>query len=194
MRPRDEPTETWTAWAAARLAWWRVPVLAWLALVAVGHLRDRDGSYGSLVGGFLFGAHEFGHLVFFIFGETLGLLGGSLMQLLVPLGALALMWRAGDWFGMACTACLMAASHGHLAVYIADARALQLDLVSFTPDGGGHDWAELLSAWGLLRQDLAIARLVRGLGWLWWAAGVGGGLWLLTRMRWRLSAPQAPPS
>jgi hypothetical protein len=179
-------------WAAARFGWWRLPVLLWFLHAAAGHLRDRDGSHWSLLGGLVFGAHEFGHLFFAFFGELLTVFGGSLMQLLVPIGVGALMWRSRDWFGLACAAVLLGASLGHLAVYVADASVRELDLVSFSPDAAGHDWNWLLRRWDLLAQDQAIARLLRALGWLCWGAGAALGGWLLTRMRWRLSDPSAP--
>jgi hypothetical protein len=180
-----------TTWAADRHALWRLPVLLWFAWTASGHLRDP--LTGSILSGLYFGAHEFGHLAFAFFGELMTILGGSLMQLLVPIGAAAAMAHARDWFGVACALCLLGGSCGDLALYIGDARALELDLVSFSPDGGDHDWRWLLDRWGLLRQDQAIARAVRGVGALCIGVGTLGGGWLLTQMRWRLSAPPAPP-
>lgn len=121
---------------------------------------------GHLFAGITFGAHEFGHLVFALFGEWMGIAGGSLMQLLVPIGAAAVVMRKRDWFGLAVCALFLAASLGDLSWYVGDARAQDLDLVSFSPDGGGHDWHYLLAQAGLLKQDLALARLLRGIGWL----------------------------
>jgi len=62
--------------------------------------------------------------------------------------------------------CWLAVSLGQLAVYIADARAESLDLVSFSPEGGGHDWNYLLERWNLLRSDVAIGRFTRFVGWV----------------------------
>lgn len=130
---------------------------------AVQPLREMGP---SLFGGITFGAHEFGHLFFAFFGEWMTIAGGSLMQLLVPIGAAAVVMRSRDWFGLAVCGLFLASSLGDLSWYIADARAQDLDLVSFSPDGGGHDWHYLLRHAGLLKQDLALARLTRLLGWL----------------------------
>ena len=44
--------------------------------------------------------------------------------------------RSRDWFGVSVCALFLASSLGDLSWYIADARTQQLDLVSFSPDGG----------------------------------------------------------
>ncbi len=46
-------------------------------------------------------------------------------------------------------------------VYIGDAVAQELPLVSFSPDGGEHDWSWLLDRYHLLSYDLRIAAQVR---------------------------------
>ncbi len=48
-----------------------------------------------------------------------------------------------------------------LLVYIGDAVAQELPLVSFSPDGGEHDWSWLLDRYHLLSYDLRIAAQVR---------------------------------
>ncbi len=148
------------AWCVGRAWWWRaliLLVLAWQPLVA---LRDSEASH--LFRGITFGVHEFGHLFFAFGGEWLTVAGGSLMQLIVPLGAaLAIVATSGDWFALSVCGTWLAASLADLAPYIADARAQAMDLVSFSPDGGGHDWHYLLAHAGLLKHDLAIARATR---------------------------------
>lgn len=150
-------------WAAGRWWQWRLPLLVVLILQAARPLRALGEA--NLFSGITFGAHEFGHLFFAFGGEWLTMAGGSLMQLLIPIGAAAAVLRGRDWFGVAVCGLFLAASLGDLSWYIGDARARELDLVSFSPDGGGHDWAYLLKHAGMLQRDLAIARLTRFLGW-----------------------------
>jgi hypothetical protein len=178
-------------WAQTRAGWWRLPILMWFAWTAAGHLRSD--AEGSLLTGLIFGAHEFGHIAFVPFGEFVTVLGGSLMQLLIPLGAAAALAHGRDWFGVACAACLFGASCGDLAIYVGDARALALDLVSFSPDGSDHDWRYLLDRWGLLRQDQLIARVIRFVGAMAIAGGTIGGGWILSLMRWRPTASPTVP-
>lgn len=150
-------------WAAGRWWQWRLPLLIVLILQAARPLRALGEA--NLFSGITFGAHEFGHLFFAFGGEWLTIAGGSLMQLLIPIGAAAAVLRGRDWFGVAVCGLFLAASLGDLSWYIGDARARELDLLSFSPDGGGHDWAYLLKHAGMLQRDLAIARLTRFLGW-----------------------------
>ncbi len=155
--------ERMRAWATGRSWWWRVPLFAWLALAVLRPLREQGES--TLWSGIIFGSHEFGHLFWGFAGEWMGVAGGSLTQLLVPLGAMALVWRGKDWFGVAVCGLFLATSLAELSWYIADARNEMLDLVSFSPDGAIHDWNYLLGSMGLLQQDIAISRLVRFVAW-----------------------------
>ena len=123
----------------------RAVLLAVLVWQAICPLRDAEAWH--VFRGITFGAHEFGHLFFWFGGEWLAVAGGSLMQLLVPVGAAVAMVATPrkDWFGAVACGTWLAASLADLATYIADARAQAMDLVSFSPDGGGHDWHFLLA-------------------------------------------------
>jgi hypothetical protein len=142
-----------------------------------------------LFSGITFGAHEFGHLFFAFFGEWMTVAGGSLMQLLVPIGAGAVVLRSKDWFGAAVCGLFLASALGDLSWYIGDARARDLDLGSFSPDASGHDWAYLLKHAGLLHKDLVIARSVRLLGWF----TVFGATAFAMRLIWWM-ATEPPPT
>ena len=121
--------------------------------------------------------HEAGHPIFGIFGwETLAILGGTLMQLLVPLLVAGSFWwkrqAAGYAFGL-----YWAFQNLHnIARYMADARDRVLPLAG----GGEHDWTELFLRWGCLRQDRLIAGRVAILGWVGMLAVAA---WLFYRWR-----------
>lgn len=151
-------------WCVGRAWWWRLPLFVVLASQVLKPLREQ-GDW-TLFSGIIFGAHEFGHLFFAFGGEWLGVAGGSLMQLLVPIGALALVWRSRDWFGVAVVGLFLATSLAELSWYVADARTEMLDLVSFSPEGGIHDWNYLLGEAGMLKSDLRIARMLRFVAWV----------------------------
>ena len=167
---------------------WRVPLLLWLGWTGWRYLADPD--YWSIFSGIIFGSHEFGHLFFAPFGEFLTVAGGSLMQLLVPIGAAALLLARRDWFGTAVAGCWLSFSLSNLAVYIGDAVAQELPLVSFSPDGGGHDWNYLLDRFGLLGYDLRLALLTRRLAFAVLAVSFVWGFWLSLRAA---RAPVASP-
>lgn len=156
----------------------RLSLAAWLVFYGLFLLHagtDRDGFL--LVDSVNLIVHEAGHLLFGWFGRTLGLWGGTLLQLLVPL-ALALYFAVDrQTTGAAFAGFLFFENLLYISVYMADARARILPLVTVgDPEAGGHDWFQIFSRLGMLRYDTRIAAVVRTLGWLGMLAMVG---WLL---------------
>jgi hypothetical protein len=174
------------AWSAGRWWWWRAPIFAYLALQVLRPLREQ-GEW-TLFSGIIFGAHEFGHLFFAFLGEWWGIAGGSLMQVLVPIGAAAVVMRSKDWFGLAICGLFLATSLAELSWYVSDARTEMLDLVSFSAEGAIHDWNYLLTRAGLLQQDLAIARALRFVAWTL----LLGSTLLAARLSWWMATEAAP--
>ncbi|MGH9749869.1 MAG: hypothetical protein ACRD6R_08105 [Candidatus Polarisedimenticolia bacterium] len=124
--------------------------------------------------------HEAGHLVFAPFGRTLHLLGGTLLQLLVPmvLTGYFLLRRHSPPAALAC-AFWIGESLLNVYVYMADARDLSLPLVG----GGEHDWNGLLYDFGLLNADAvaAISGWTRGAAVLLMLGAAGALAWLALR-------------
>ncbi len=151
-------------WATGRSWWWRAILFVLLASQVLKPLREQ-GDW-TVFSGILFGAHEFGHLFFAFFGEWMSIAGGSLTQLLIPIGAAAVVWRSRDWFGIAVCGLFLATSLAELSWYVADARNQMMDLVSFSEEGAIHDWTYLLRSVGMLHQDIALGRFLRFLAWM----------------------------
>lgn len=119
--------------------------------------------------------HEAGHPLFGLFGEFVGVLGGSLMQVLIPAvvaghlfyhdqrwsGTLVLFWVGESLF--------------NVSVYVKDARARALPLLGDDPSA--HDWAFILGGLGLREWDQGIGNLVYTAGLLFLAASLLGGLY-----------------
>ena len=103
----------------------------------------------------------------------MAVLGGTLLQLLVPAVFAAALWRQGDRHGATVPLWWLGQSCWNVARYIRDARTQALPLVG----GGEHDWTFLLSHWGVLERDQAIGRTVYLAGVLCYLAAVVGG-WL----------------
>lgn len=118
--------------------------------------------------------HEAGHFLFGIFGATLGLYGGTLMQFVFPAATTLHFLRRGQALQAAACAAWFCENLRYTAYYMADARAQQLPLVG----GGEHDWTEIFSRWGVLGSDTAIAGFF---AFLCWAGLVA--VWLAV---WRL--------
>jgi hypothetical protein len=145
-------------------------LLAGLGLWTIGFLRhgiDDAYLYGSVMHLVHLPFHEAGHVILAPFGRFLGVLGGSLFQVAVPLvcGA-ALLFKTRDAFGAAVTVWWAGQSLMDLAPYIADARALQLVLLGGRTGAEveGHDWEYLLQTLGWLHRDHALGRLSFVLG------------------------------
>lgn len=144
---------------------------------AVWHLRSADA--WSLVDGVDLAIHETGHLVFAPFGEFVGYLGGTLLQLLLPLAFVVSFLRRGDRYAAYVVLAWVAQNLWNVARYVADARAQELPLVG----GGDHDWAYLLGEMGLLAHDTALASAVRAAGVCLFACAMV--------MAWHHAAPPA---
>jgi hypothetical protein len=108
--------------------------------------------------------HEAGHVFFRPFGAFMTSLGGSLLQVLMPLAcACVLLLETRDPLGAAAALWWAGESLVDLAPYIDDARALSLPLLGGNTGRsapyGFHDWQYLLTEAHLLRHDHLIARL-----------------------------------
>jgi hypothetical protein len=126
--------------------------------------------------------HEAGHIIFSPLGRFMTILGGSLMQLLVPLVcAVALYVQQGDQFGAALCVWWMGENFLDLAPYINDARALNLMLLGGPANAvEGHDWEAILTTLGWLHLDHRLAAGAHMIGAFTMAAAL---LWAGTAIK-----------
>lgn len=121
--------------------------------------------------------HEAGHMLFSWFGELLQVLGGTIGQLFVPVAFTAYFHLRREFVSSAVAFFWCGQNLLNISVYIKDAQAMALPLVSV---GGGedaiHDWNYLLTGSGLLRWDQAIGNVVSMLGIGVMLASVAWGL------------------
>lgn len=150
--------------------WWlRVALLAFFAIWGL-RLIALDHREGEIATSFLHGVltvfHEAGHVIFGIFGEWLGVLGGTLGQLLMPaLLCAALLTRQRDPFGAAIGLWFVGVSLLDIAPYMYDALHPQLMLLTGTTgEDGPHDWIHLFSSLGWLHKAQAIGTATHRLG------------------------------
>ena len=126
--------------------------------------------------------HEAGHLIYGVFGPTLGLYGGTLGQLTFPVVCAAIFTFRREPASLAVCLIWLGENLCNIARYAADARAQELPLVG----GGEHDWTRILSRWGAVDSDLRVGRTFHGLGvgamliatawlgWLWYRGRPNG--------------------
>ncbi len=112
-------------------------------------------------------AHEAGHLFFSWFGTFLQVLGGTVGQLFVPLVFTVYFFLRKELFSSTVTLFWSGQNLLNISVYVKDAQAMALPLVSV---GGGedviHDWNYILARVGLLRWDQQVGALIFTLGLL----------------------------
>lgn len=154
---RDIHETPWSRVSPLKLA----SALGVVALVILIHLTSREG-WVFLVDDLNLVFHESGHPIFAVFGETIGFLGGTLMQLLVPLMVACSCWYKRQAIATGLAGVWFCQNGFNIARYMADARAQLLPLVG----GGEHDWATLFGQWGVLDKDLAYARTMAALAWV----------------------------
>lgn len=135
--------------------------------------------------------HEAGHILFALFGSFMAVLGGSLLQVLIPLICLgSFLIKMRDPYAAAVMLWWTGESCLDLAPYINDARALELTLIGGVtgrdnPDM--HDWANILERLGLLEYDHLLAAMAKGCGILLlltacaWGGYVIGKEWRMLR-------------
>ncbi len=121
--------------------------------------------------------HEAGHILFSPFGVFMTTLGGSLTQVLVPIAcAIAFLTTSRDIFGAAVMAWWTGQNLLDVAIYINDARALQLTLVGghTGAEVEGHDWERILTMTNALHLDHRIAMAVQ----------IAGAVLMVTSLAW----------
>lgn len=141
-----------------------VPYAWWLVVAYRYHFLD----------GVNLAIHETGHLVFSPFGETLPVLGGTILQLAFPAAFVVhFALRKGRYEAAICFLWL-SESVMYTARYLGDAPTMALPLVG----GGRHDWNWLLLRWGILHRAGTLETILHA------GASVGAVAALVAAYRW----------
>ena len=130
--------------------------------------------------------HEAGHLLFIPFGRFMSILGGSLLQVLLPLVLMAsFVFGFGgsrrDNFAASLMLWWAAMSVIDLAPYIWDAFDPKMMLLGGQTgaESDGHDWQNMLGDLGLIKRAHLIARIAHKLGLVVMLAACAWGAALL---------------
>lgn len=131
--------------------------------------------------------HEAGHFVFMPFGRFMSVLGGSLLQFLIPVIVAIAFLRQEEpqHFSAAVGAWWAGQNLVDLAPYIADARSLRLVLLGGRTGAEveGHDWEFILTQLGLTHLDRSFGLATHALGIVIMIAALA----YATRVTWRKS-------
>ena len=160
---------------------WTVFYLIFLSYAAIHNREFLLSDYVFLP------IHEGGHLLFGWFGHSIGVMGGTFLQLFVPFAIAVYFISQRQILGTAFASFFFFENFLNVATYMADARRQDLPLVTVGDAGSAeHDWTFMFGKLGLLDYDTSIAAAARLLGWLG-MIGVVGWLW----WRWRVAAQAA---
>ena len=133
-------------------------ILSW-KILARGITVEPPGLLLTILDGANLIFHEAGHIILLPFDGFVHYLGGSLTQVAIPAICAAYFWLHRQRASSAITLFWTGESITNVAIYVADARRMELPLI-----GGDHDWNYLLDRLNLLNQADALGRLVFLLG------------------------------
>jgi len=170
-------------WCRGRSWVIRLPVVLFFVYIFVRHLGDA--SYRSVFDATNFGVHELGHAIFAPFGELVSVAGGSIFECLAPVILMIGFLRQRDFFAISFAFGWLSTALFDVARYVADARSMQMELVSpwsFGDEPIIHDWNYLLSKFNMLQYDGALAFALRCAAAVSMLVCVIGGSWLLYQM------------
>jgi hypothetical protein len=151
----------------------------------------RNGEiFGSYMHGILLTIHEAGHIFCMPFGEFVSILGGSLLQLVLPFGiGVAFVVVNRDNFGAALGLWWTSVSLLDLSPYIYDALHPQLILLGGrTGEDGPHDWIYLLGTFNQIANSQHWGAFVHGLGSVLVVAALAWAAVILFRQREAVNA------
>jgi hypothetical protein len=160
----------WRLLTSNKLAGFGVAVGLLLAAILLG----RESGWVPVLDHANLVFHEAGHVIYGVFGSTLGLYGGTLGQLTFPAICAGVFWWRRHPASAALCGVWLFENLLNIARYVADARAQVLPLVG----GGDHDWTRILLRWGALQQDTGLATAIQVVGWVGMLACVA---WVVLR-------------
>ena len=152
-----------------------VGLLAWSTVIIA--TRGRIGFLDNV--DLIF--HEAGHTIFHFFGDFIRILGGSLMQVLIPIICGVVFFFKKQWFAIGFAIWWLGQNLVNVSIYIGDATAQQLELL-----GGEaviHDWNWLLGMMGKRHLDKTIASNVWWLGMIFMVLAILYSLYIIWRLR-----------
>lgn len=178
----QESIEEAKEWTRGRYWHWRL--ILWGYMVYIFLYSLINPMYQSWFKPLNLGIHELGHVIFSPFGQFIMITGGTFLQCLIPLISFLMFYRQRDYFAISISFCWLATNFFDVAIYIADARKMELPMISpFRGDNIIHDWNYLLTQLGLLQMNIGIAFLIKMLAVFSMLTGLILGGWLLFRMK-----------
>jgi hypothetical protein len=131
--------------------------------------------------------HEAGHILFSFGGQILTLMGGGIMQVLMPCLIFGHFLYRSDYLGSTAILFWIGENLLDVSYYVGDARTMELQLIGCEePPCENHDWHQILSSLGMLQWDTFISRILYGLGSVLMVAALIACGWLI----WQALIPE----
>ncbi len=108
--------------------------------------------------------HEAGHVIFSFFGETVHVLGGTLMQLLIPIIFSLYFYKNEEYFSSSLLLFWLSQNLFNISVYAGDAMKMELPLLG--GDNVYHDWNYILSSFNILKYTDQVSSVFYCLGFI----------------------------
>lgn len=166
----------WQSVKTWQLAGWLVAYACIMYTYLPGGVRILDAAHMV--------THEAGHPLFSYTGsETLTVMGGTIFQLFIPAAlAIGFAWR-GHTLGTAFCMFAFFNSLVGVSIYMADARAHDLPLVSLgvaSDEVEGHDWTYIFNWIGhnALAHDTQFGNITLFVAWAGMVAAIGWLIWM----------------
>ena len=102
--------------------------------------------------------HEAGHVVFALFGNLIMLLGGTILQLLVPIVFILYFVFQKQIYSASLLMYWLAINLFNVSVYVGDAVTMSLPLL--TSDTSTHDWNQIFTILGILNHTDIISGII----------------------------------
>lgn len=145
--------------------------------------NDPDADWGILhLVNLIF--HEAGHLIFIFFGDFITALGGTLMQLIIPIICMiTLLNKTNDPFGGSTCFWWIGENFLDISIYMNDAERMWLPLLGgrfgYSSPYGTHDWNYILNELSVLIYCQIFAKIIFCIGILIMLLSIIWGIFLL---------------
>lgn len=160
----------------------RLPILIYMAYVFIRHLVHPY--YQSVLYPLTVGTHELGHFAFSWMGEFMGVIGGLLFQLGVPVVSIINFYFLGDFFALFFSLGWLSTSLFLIARFVTAARLTGEALIGpFSERNIIKDWNYFLTSADLLPYAGFIVFFCKVLACLTMLICLSGGLWFLIQAK-----------
>ena len=132
-------------------------------------------NFGHFIDGVDLLIHEAGHWIFIFFGEFMHILGGSLLQVLMPIIFVGYFFLRREYYSTGLMMSWVGYTIIMVAGYMNDAIVMRLPLLG--GDNSIHDWNVLFVMTNQLSNTYRIAHVFLGIGWIVMICGIVCCLW-----------------